>query len=242
MPTVIDQDEHVKNLTINALDTLTIEHDKGSPKGDKDIRVSANGISVGLGATVLIQHHASLTLTGLVAANVLGNIDIGNNGSLALKSSIGAGLLSNINFVATAGTARLVIDTSKVQITGNINGFGAHDNIQLLNMSAASAVWTQGLLNEGSLALYNAAGTEVGSLGLTGQYTTADFALKDFTGPDGHASTRIGFVAPAEHGFQVPAAAQETAAAAAVSSGSVRDLHVQDAMVAAHFTHALHQG
>ncbi len=242
MPTIIDKNEHVKNLTINALDTLTIEHDKGSPKNEKDIRVSANGISVGLGATVLIQHHASLTLTGLIAANVLGNIDIGNNGSLALKSSIGAGLLSNINFVATAGVARLVIDTSKVQITGNINGFGAHDNIQLLNLSAASAVWTQGLLNEGSLALYNSAGTEVGSLGLTGQYTTADFALKDFTGPGGHDSTRISFVPPAEHGFLAPAASQAVASAAPPVGGSARDLHAPDTLVPAHFTHALHQG
>ena len=227
MGTIIDNDEHVKNLNVGLLQTLTIERDKGTLKGDHEVNVSAAGISLGLGASILIQHHAELTLNGVISANVLGTIEIGDNGSLALKSAIGVGLLSNIEFVASRGVARLVIDTTKVQITGNIVGFGAHDNIQMTSMSATSEIWTQGLLGSGTLAMYNAAGTEVGSLGLAGIYTTADFALTDFVGPDGNASTKISFVSPPEQAHY---------------AGSMRDVHGPDAMLAAHVVPAMLHG
>ncbi len=227
MGTIIDNDEHVKSLNLGVLQTLTIERDKGTLKGDHEVQVSAAGISLGLGSAILIQHHAELTLTGVISANVLGTIEIGDNGALALKSTIGVGLLSNIEFVASRGTARLVIDTTKVQLTGNIVGFGAHDVIQMTSMTATSEVWTQGLLGSGTLALYNAAGAEVGSLGLAGIYTSADFALKDFVGPDGNASTRIDFVSPAA---QPPYA------------GSMGNVHAPDAMSVAHLVPGMQHG
>jgi hypothetical protein len=227
MGTIIDNDEHVKSLNLGLLQTLTIEHDKGTLKGDPVVNVSAAGISLGIGSSILIQHHAELTLNGVISANVLGTIEIGDNGALALKSTIGVGLLSNIEFVATHGVARLVIDTTKVQLTGNIVGFGAHDNIQMTSMAATSEVWTQGLLGSGTLAMFNAAGTEVGALGLAGIYTSANFTLKDFVGPNGNESTKISFVTPAE---QTP------------SAGTMRDVHGTEAMLPSHLVPGMLHG
>jgi hypothetical protein len=196
MTTIIDHNEHLQSLNVGLLQNITIEKDKGTPKREDEVHVTAATISLGLGSSVLIQDHGILTLTGLIVANVLGTIDIGNNGMLALNAAIGANLLSNINFVATDATARLIINTAAVNITGNVNGFGAHDVIQLNSLAASSAVWSPGLLGYGTLELYNAAGTQIGGLGMVGNYTSADFAIKEIKGPHGVEATRISFIPP----------------------------------------------
>jgi hypothetical protein len=234
MATIIDRNEHVSLLSVGALDTMTIEKDSGTPHKEAEVRVSASGISLGVGSSILIQNDAVLTLRALVAADVLGNIDIGNGGGLTLNSTIGAGVLSNINFVGHQETARLVINAANLNITGNINGFGVHDSIILGNIAATRESFVPGLLGYGTLVLYNAAGTQVGSLGLVGNYTSAEFDLLAYKTPNGGEATRITYVAPNTavtpegHGFAVPDAQEHGAMAGAAS------LHTPDAMVPAH--------
>jgi hypothetical protein len=238
MTTIIDQSEKVQLLALAPLETLIIERDSGTPQGEHEVRVSTKGIALGLGSTLLIQHHAELILDGVVSADVLGTIDIGNNGKLFLNSSIGIGLLSTIQFTNTHGNGYLLINTSKVDLSGNITGFGVHDTILLGQLGAVSETWTQGLLDSGTLALFNSAGTEVDSIGLNGEYTTANFAIKEAQNKHGSDVTRITFVAqdatasPASHGFTVPSAT--VAGSAAPAFGSLKELQSAEA-AAAHF-------
>jgi hypothetical protein len=242
MADIIDRNEHVKGLVVAPLETLTIEKNKGTPKREHKVHVSANGISLGLGSSVLIQDHALLSLTGVVAGNVLGTIDIGSNGALALNSDVGLGLLSNIAFTATQGTALLAINASKVNLSGNITGFGAHDAIRVNGVGATSAVWTQGLLGAGTLTLYNSAGTEVSSIGLNGTYSSADFNLKDFAGKNGIEDTKITFVSPDENGFSSPEVASPPPHTMGNTSGSPRDLQSHETPMVAHLIAGSHYG
>jgi hypothetical protein len=246
MSTIIDKSEKLQILTVDPLQALTIEHDGSTPKGEHQVRVSTKGIALGLGSSILIQHHAELILDGVVSADVLGTIDIGNNGRLFLNSSIGAGVLSTIQFTNTHGPAYLLINTAGVELTGNITGFGLHDTILLGNLGAVSASWTQGVLDSGTLALFNAAGTEVDAVGLNGEYTTANFAIKEAQGPHGTDTTRITFLpqdaTTAEaSGFTLPAAAPVASSTAPVFA-SLKDLPDARATALAFFGGVTHHG
>ena len=240
MTTIIDHSEKLTLLTVAPTDALTIEHDKNTPKYEHEVRVSTKGIALGLGSTVLLQHHGELVLNGVVSADVLGTIDIGNNGKLYLNSSVGVGLLSNIQFTNNShGPAFLLINTASVSLTGNITGFGERDTMVLRGLGAVSASWTQGPLDSGTLALFNASGTLVDAIGLNGEYTTANFAVSEKRGAHGTDATRITFVAQGAgasaqaHGFTVPEA-HSAASAAAPSTGSMRELQSVET-AASHF-------
>jgi len=205
MATIIDKSEHIA-LNVDALDSVTIQHDKNTPDGTHQVRVSVKDLSLGLGATILVRHDAELILNGVVAANVLGTIDIGNGGKVFLNSTVGVGVLNDIHFNNTRGKAVLLINTSKVDLTGAITGFGPHDTILLGQVGAVSGVWTQGLLGTGTLALYDAGGTEVSSIGLVGTYKTADFSVNDVLSSRGTYTTNVSFVPPSDPASAVSAA------------------------------------
>jgi hypothetical protein len=206
MSNIIDHSEKIKVLAVGIGDTVTIEKDAHTPVNETRVHVTAAGISLGLGSTVLVQHHAILTLNGLGSLSLLGNIDIGDHGKVVLRGAISAGVLSSIDFVGHTGPAVLQIDTSNLNLPGAINGFGADDRINLMNLTATSFDYTANLLGGGGTITFFDGTSEVGQLGLTGNYSDANFAIEEYQYPSGASGTRLNFV-PSGNAQQSAAAA-----------------------------------
>ena len=212
MSDIIDRSERVGMLNVGIGDSVIIEKDSGTPTHEKHVHVTATGISLGLGATVLVQHDGVLTLSGLADVNILGKIDIGNGGKVLLNGALNVGVLSNIDFTGHGERAVLAIDTNKLTAAGNINGFGVNDVIRLDHLGATSADFTQGLFGSGVLTLYNGS-TVVGQLGLEGTYNTNNFSVEEFTAKNGTTGTILQFVPnvhPVESGASLAGAAVHT--------------------------------
>jgi hypothetical protein len=193
MSDIIDRSERVGMLNVGIGDSVTIERDSGTPSHEKRVHVTATGISLGLGSTVLVQHDATLALNGLADVSILGKIDIGNGGKVLLNGALNVGVLSNIDFTGHGERAVLAIETTKLTAVGNIAGFGVNDVIRLDHLGFTAVEFTQGLLGSGVLTLYNGS-TEVGQIGLEGTYKTSDFSVQEFTAKNGTTGTVLGYV------------------------------------------------
>jgi len=202
MPTIIDHSEHVAILTVTPGEDLIIEKDDGSPKHAEHTRVTATDISLGLGSTVTLQNQGILHLTGPVAANLLGTIDIGDGGKLSLSGPITGDTLSHVDFTGHDSTSILAIATSDHDLPGSIVGFGVNDQINLDNLVANSVDFMPNLTGTGGeLVLYDG-NQEVGKIGLTGDYTNANFALSAINSQNGVAGTTINYLsAGLDHHF-----------------------------------------
>jgi hypothetical protein len=193
MSDIIDRSERLGMLNVGIGDSVTIERDGGTPAHEKRVHVTAAGISLGLGSTVLVQHDATLALNGLADVGLLGKIEIGNGGKVLLNGTLNVGVLSNIDFTGHSEHTVLVIETTKLTAAGNIAGFGLNDVIRLDHLGVTSVDFTQGLLGSGVLTLYDGS-TEVGQLGLEGTYKTSDFSVHEFTAKNGTTGTVLGYV------------------------------------------------
>jgi hypothetical protein len=194
MPNVINHSEKIKVLSVGAGETVTIEKNAHSPHDEQYVHVTAAGISLGLGSSVLVQHHAILTLTGLGDLSLLGTIEIGDNGKVALRGAISAGVLSSIDFVGHAAPATLAINTSNFNLLGSISGFGVDDRINLAHLTATSADYTANLVGGGGTVTFFDGTSEVGQIGLTGTYSNANFAIQEYQYKNGGSGTVLTYV------------------------------------------------
>jgi autotransporter-associated beta strand protein len=130
---------------------------------------------------VHIESGAALAVNGVSNA-----FTINNGGELEL----GGASSEQVTFQSSStGTLRL---DQPQNFTGTVTGFGAGDTIDLSNVTHSSgeyAVWTQSSTasgGNGTLAIYNAAGTLQETLNLNGIYNQGNFSLvEDSTGTHG---------------------------------------------------------
>jgi hypothetical protein len=107
-----------------------------------------------------------------------------------LELGSGSSIDNNVTFTKNMATLRF--DTGTNQLTGDIAGAVAGDNLDLGFIAFATgdnAVWQQAG-GTGTLSLLNSSGATMAALDMSGQYTTADFDVVS----DGRGGTQIELV------------------------------------------------
>jgi hypothetical protein len=151
---------------------------------------TSSGTLSGLGETITgfisIGEDAGAYWTLAGTASQAATVAIGSGATLILDGNFAAG----VTFVSGGGLLDL---PALAQFTGQASGFGTGDVIDLANQQAKSLSYSNG-----TLTLFDAGGSTLGTLHFTGSYQQADFALQ----ADGATGTEITY-AGADFGLHI---------------------------------------
>ncbi len=169
--TLIDASGDYTPVFVSAGASIIVERDAGTPAGDA-VAVTFGGLSLAAASSITVQSGASLTLSDLLGANGLVNFDIGSNGTLILAPSSGVSVAIPTSFTGYNGSLVLTQTATQLALLGPVSGFNASDTIDFRGVTAATSVaYANGVLN-----ILNG-GTVVGSVNLSGSFSTATLGL-----------------------------------------------------------------
>ena len=215
MPTtIVDRSGHSGLLTLNVGDSLLVERDSNTPRGETRVIDHINGINVALGASITVQDHAVVNINGPLGAVVGGEFNIGNTGTLRLTNGLTASVLTNVNFTA-AKIGTLILGKLNIGLGDEVNGFAHNDRIVVDQAGASGVTWDQTSGTGGLLTVDGAGGVPLGQIAMTGTFSTSSF---DFTrnALGGivtlHAAAAAAQSDLASHGFLEPAIASPATA------------------------------
>ena len=167
---------------------------------DTGVATTDNGV-LGFEQSGAVTYAGGISGTGLVKQIGTGTTDLTGADSVTGGTNIAAGTLElgsggsvAHNATFTAAGATLELNTGTNQLSGNIAGAVAGDNIDLDFQAFAAGdkvVWTQSGAT-GTLKLETSGGTVLDTLTLTGTYTSANFTPVT----DNHGGTLIKVVTP----------------------------------------------
>jgi hypothetical protein len=170
--TFVDDTSGVLALTAGTSTTVnagSLQVGDGTLSIDSPVNDSGGELFAGYGGKAIIAAAVTNTSGGSTQVTLFGTLDMASGGSMT----------GGATFTASGNILEFDIGTS--QLSGSISGIGVGDIVDFAFLPFAGgdrAVWqTTGGPNVGMLSVVNGAGSTLATLGLHGQFTSANFAV-----------------------------------------------------------------
>ncbi|MFC0409137.1 DUF4214 domain-containing protein [Roseomonas elaeocarpi] len=168
------------NVSLGIGSSIVVGRDAGTPTGDP-VSVTFDTVSATALASVTVQH-GTLEVDGILGLSALTSYTIGDGGHLVLSDTLGASLLSPINFDGTGGILTLDSDLA-LSVGSGITGFGTGDVISFSDVPAATSV----SYSNGQITLYNGS-AEVAQVAVSGDFDATGLGFQS----DGQGGISVG--------------------------------------------------